>query len=122
MSTSVPVVTKKVMLFGKYKGTLVAELNDHYLGWVYSLDDLRPPLRDWVEEEVLRRLRETPMPDIASGSTPPERTTELIEAGFAALVRIYRPNVAEALAARAWLLRRIEESNRPGAMTAKETV
>lgn len=40
------------MPFGKHKGTSIENVPDGYLDWLLSLDDLRPPLKDWVAEEA----------------------------------------------------------------------
>lgn len=105
-------VTTVVMPFGKFKGKALADLDNHYLAWLYSLDDLRSPLREQVEEEFLHRLREAPLP--ATDSQPPERTLDLIETGFKFLCRTIRSDLKEPLAARAWLIRCVAESEKTG--------
>lgn len=47
-----------LMPFGKFKGTLMAELSDDYLLWLGCLDDLRQPLLGHVLKEMARRLAE----------------------------------------------------------------
>jgi hypothetical protein len=97
------------MPFGKYKDRPVAELDDSYLTWLYSLDDLREPLRTWVKVEFIYRFQ-TEHEDDAT-QPPPARASELIESGFRALARIYHPDVGgtdqamcELLEARTWLM------------------
>jgi hypothetical protein len=128
------------MPFGKFRGYPLDEIDDDYITWLYSLDDLRQPLRGWVEEEFQRRRRrdeeeferhqqqtreryggnwgnkdrERPL---AENGPPPERTTELIDAGFKSLARVHHPDVGgtdegmrETLEARAWLLRQVNDA------------
>jgi len=111
--------TMYVLPFGKYKGHPLTELDDDYLSWLYGLDDgLRQPLRGRVQEEFFRRTRrDAERPGGGNGRRPPERTRELVEAGFKTLARKHHPDVGgsdaamrETLEARAWLVRHVTEA------------
>jgi hypothetical protein len=102
------------MPFGKYKGHPLDELDDSYLSWLYSLDDLRPPPRDRVQEEFFRRRRNDASRFIPGNSRPPERARELVDAEFKTLAKIHHPDVGgsdaamrESLEARAWLIQHV---------------
>jgi hypothetical protein len=44
------------MPFGKFKGTPLTAINDHYLLWLATLDVLRDPLLSSVNAEMDRRI------------------------------------------------------------------
>jgi hypothetical protein len=102
------------MPFGRYRGHRLDELDGSYLAWLYTLDDLREPLRGRVREEFYRRRRSDAL---VGYGRPPERTRELIEAGFKVLARTHHPDVGgsdaammETLSARVWLIRHVTEA------------
>ena len=118
------------MPFGKHRGRRLDEIDDSYIAWLYSLDDLREPLAGAIEEEFQRRMhrqeearrshrqrRHNGWNDdsrIEHAEPPPPRTKELVEAGFKTLARIHHPDVGgtdegmrETLEARQWLLRQV---------------
>jgi hypothetical protein len=47
------------MPFGQFKGRLLSEIDDPYLLWLLTLDDLRDPLLSAVEFEADRRMQVT---------------------------------------------------------------
>jgi Putative quorum-sensing-regulated virulence factor len=79
--------------FGKFKGRPLAELPDDYLGWLFSLGDLREPLRSAVDREWHRRL--TTWPLMALATLPIDAVPiadELVRAGYRALTRRDHPD------------------------------
>jgi len=108
------------MPFGKYRGWRLAELDDGYLTWLYSLDGLRSPLRDSIDQEFKRRNGahsnwnyDTPR-TADRADPPPERAKQIVESGFKTLAKVHHPDhggsgdvMRSLLEARAWLLERV---------------
>lgn len=78
------------MPFGKYEGWELAELPDDYLSWLYTLDDLRYPLKGAVAAEVRRRSAEESVLAIEWAELP--ILEEMLEAGFKVLLRKHHPD------------------------------
>lgn len=80
------------MPFGRYRGWPLDELPDDYLGWLFSLDDLREPLRSAVDHEWHSRVD---APSTALATLPAEAVPiadELVTAGYRALTRRHHPD------------------------------
>lgn len=99
------------MPFGRFKGTLIADLGDGYLFWLERQRWLREPVLESVQAEAQRRRRSASDPaPVAAGACPP-RAIELVELGFRTAALRHHPDVGgdhqamvEVLAARAFLL------------------
>jgi hypothetical protein len=106
-----------MMPFGRYRGRLLSELPDDYLGWLATLDDLRKPLARAVAQEVRRRQ------DWAAESAPritapaPRLALEIVNVGFRRLAIQLHPDAGgdhtdmqELNAAVEWLRARLGEA------------
>jgi hypothetical protein len=80
------------MPFGRYRGWPLDELPDDYLSWVFSLDDLREPLRSAVEREWRARFgySTTALVPLPRDAVPV--ADELVTAGYRALTRQHHPD------------------------------
>lgn len=91
------------MPFGKYRGYQLEHLPDGYLAWLCDLDDLRPRLKQAIEEEWERRhpsRQQAPPPGGSSSGfaldlQPEDRAllTDLLRAGYKALALKHHPDV-----------------------------
>jgi hypothetical protein len=78
------------MPFGRFKGVLVADLDDDYLRWLRDAIELREPLRTVVHAEYRHRFAKP-----ADQAVPQEVRTmaaELITAGYRRLALQYHPD------------------------------
>lgn len=81
------------MPFGRFKGVELADLPDEYLAWLRGLDDLREPLRSFIEAEWATR---TAVPTSVEPLDPDVHAMveELITAGFRAVAQRHHPDHA----------------------------
>jgi hypothetical protein len=117
------------MPFGKHKGQLLSELPLSYLLWLSELDDLREPLRSFVDAEMDRRnghgKRENRSEESRYGRTNPRQarglpqrdiTSEIVETGYRSLAMRHHPDHGGSTAtmqavntAVAWLRERLRD-------------
>lgn len=82
------------MPFGKYCGVAIENLDDDYLDWLRSLDNLREPLRSAIEREWRARHPDE-VDDVAPLLTPEvaEAAAEIVTVGFRTLAKQRHPDV-----------------------------
>jgi hypothetical protein len=80
------------MKFGRFKGVALCDVNSDYLMWLYGLENLERPLRDYVRLELEARglLEVTAVP---GGS---QLTVEIIEQTRRQLALKYHPTAITA--------------------------
>ena len=81
------------MPFVRYRGRRLGEVPDDYLGWLFSLDDLREPLRSAVDREWRRHVQSEPSTTLATlvlDAVP--IADELVTAGYPTLTRRHHPD------------------------------
>jgi hypothetical protein len=76
------------MPFGKFKGVLVADLDDNYLKWLHDSIELREPLRSAIREELRRREETTGRP----GEPDLKLARTVIDTGYKALALRHHPD------------------------------
>jgi len=82
------------MPFGKHRGQSFSALDDSYLDWLRSLDDLREPLKSRVEDEAHRRrsYREPEPERPITGPVDGDLASAIIEAGRRAMASKHHPD------------------------------
>jgi Putative quorum-sensing-regulated virulence factor len=85
------------MPFGKFRGIELVDLPDDYLHWLYSLPDLRDPLRLAVEVEWAMRFEPewNPQDAFAHGLNDEELALlkRLIQTGYRGLATQFHPDL-----------------------------
>jgi hypothetical protein len=82
----------ETMPFGRYEGQPVSELPDGYVRWLWSLTNLRDPLRTTVEREYRRRF-DAPAPRLLPSPAARDAACALVAAGYRTLVKKTHPDV-----------------------------
>lgn len=83
------------MPFGRYRGTALTNVPVDYLQWLTTLQNLRQPLRNAVEAELLARAaRQSPPPPPPRNRCPnPDVAYEIVSTGLRYLARKHHPDV-----------------------------
>lgn len=82
------------MPFGRYKGVLIADLDDGYLTWLHDHVDLREPLKSAIQAEYALRFSS----HHKSGKARPldaemrQMATEIVSAGYRKLAMEHHPD------------------------------
>jgi Putative quorum-sensing-regulated virulence factor len=83
-----------VMPFGKHRGWPLEDLPDAYVRWLYTLGNLREPLRSHIEAEWRIRFGGTTTPSLPPLPREVVPVAEaIISTGLRALTREHHPDV-----------------------------